>query len=61
MAYPKIKVGKTEIEINPSLIKLLNEQLPGQLKNMSFSEMMASVATERRCLPMQYSGGSRSI
>ena len=40
MPYPKLKVGKAIIDLNPSLIKLIREQVPGQLKGMTFTEMM---------------------
>ena len=39
MAFPKLKVNETEVDLNPSLIKLIREQVPGQLKGMTFSEM----------------------
>ena len=40
MAYPKLKLDKTEVVLNPSLVKLVKEQVPGQLKAMTFSEMV---------------------
>ena len=40
MPYPKLKVGKAIIDLSPSLIKLIREQVPGQLKGMTFTEMM---------------------
>ena len=40
MPYPKLKVGKSVIDLNPSLISLIREQVPGQLKGMTFSEML---------------------